>query len=212
MLCLSDWKPGTQGYHIIYKDGYETWSPADVFETAYTVSDTALDRVSIEIKTLMEKVDKLGHFIFNKSNAEGFNSLSLNQQAYLIAQLHTMMSYQNLLCLRQSGMEAGVDNKPYGLNFEQALPLLKEGYAIRRTSWEPKNLMVFKQIPAHITSQIIPKMQSLPDEAKRLILATKDFIKYENQSLVFNAETGEANSWTPTISDIFANDWELVTK
>lgn len=26
---------GKQGYHVIYEDGYESWSPKDVFERAY---------------------------------------------------------------------------------------------------------------------------------------------------------------------------------
>lgn len=53
-------------------------------------------------------------------------------------------------------------------------------------------------------------MQSLPDEAKRLILESGDHIDYVSQCLIFNPQTGEANSWVPSISDVFANDWELV--
>ena len=32
------------GYHVKYKDGYESWSPAEPFEEAYKLADTALDR------------------------------------------------------------------------------------------------------------------------------------------------------------------------
>ena len=28
-------KDGKQGYHVTYPDGYESWSPKDVFEIAY---------------------------------------------------------------------------------------------------------------------------------------------------------------------------------
>lgn len=75
-------------------------------------------------------------------------------------------------------MEGGVDCMPYGLSFEQILPMLRDGFAIRRNGWNGKGLMVFKQVPAHITSEIIPNMQSLPAEAKRLILAHGDHIDY----------------------------------
>ena len=29
-----------KGYHVIYPDGYESWSPAEVFEDAYKLSET----------------------------------------------------------------------------------------------------------------------------------------------------------------------------
>ena len=160
-----------KGYHVIYPDGYESWSPAEVFEDAYKLSETPLDRLNIEIADLKQKADKLGAFIFNKNGGK---------------------------C------------RPSGLSFEQILPMLREGFSIRRAGWNGKGLMVFKQVPAHITSEIIPKMQSLPDEAKRLVLASGDHIDYVAQCLIFNPTSGEANSWVPSISDVFATDWELV--
>lgn len=73
-----------------------------------------------------------------------------------------------------------------------------------------KGLMVFKQVPAHIESDIIPKMQSLPQSAKDLILKGKGFIDYTSQCLIYNENTGRADSWVPSISDVFAEDWEIV--
>lgn len=198
-----------KGYLVIYNDGYRSWSPANVFEEAYKVAETALDRVNIEDVELRDKITKLSDFILSNPK---FRELSLGTQAMLIAQLHSMSAYSNLLSLRQSCMEGGVDCLPYMLSFEQILPLLREGYAIRRNGWNGKGLMVFKQVPAHITSEVIPQMQSLPDEAKRLILAHGDHIDYTSQCLIFNPETGRADSWVPSISDVFANDWELVTE
>ena len=122
-----------------------------------------------------------------------------------------MGAYLTLLSLRQSCMEGGEVCHPYGLSFEQILPLIKEGFAVRRNGWNGKGLMVFKQVPAHITDEIIPKMQSLPDEAKRLILASKGHIDYTSQCLIYNTNTGRADSWVPSISDVFADDWEVVT-
>ena len=53
-------------------------------------------------------------------------------------------------------------------------------------------------------------MQSLLDEAKRLIMGAKGYIDYTCQCLIYYPETGRADSWVPSIADIFANDWELV--
>lgn len=195
------------GYKVVYQDGYESWSPKEAFESVYRVTETPLDRLNNEISELRDKEKRLGTFIFNNDD---YTNLPLGTRAMLLAQFHAMNSYDVMLHCRQSCMEADVACHPQHLSFEQILPLLKEGYAVRRAGWNGKGLMVFKQVPAHITSEIIPKMQSLPDEAKRLILAHGDHIDYVSQCLIFNPAFGEANSWVPSISDVFANDWELV--
>ena len=96
------------------------------------------------------------------------------------------------------------------LAFGDAVELLKKGHALRRSGWNGKNLFVIKQVPAHIERDIIPKMQSLPQSAKDLILNGKGFIDYTSQCLIYNGNTGRADSWVPSISDVFADDWELV--
>ena len=105
-------------------------------------------------------------------------------------------------------MEEGVtDNQMY---FGVAIEALKFGLAIRRKGWNGKGLWVIKQVPAHIESDIVPKMQSLPQSAKDLILKGKGFINYTSQCLIYNENTGRADSWIPSISDVFAEDWEIV--
>lgn len=100
--------------------------------------------------------------------------------------------------------------KPDSMNFGDAIKILKQGGVIRRKGWNGKGLVVFKQVPAHIDSDIIPKMQSLPQSAKDLILGSKGFIDYTSQCLIYNENTGRADSWVPSISDVFAEDWEIV--
>lgn len=96
------------------------------------------------------------------------------------------------------------------MGFSDAIEVLKQGGAVRRSGWDGKGLMVFKQVPAHIESDIIPKMQSLPQSAKDLILKGKGFVDYTSQCLIYNENTGCADSWVPSISDVFAEDWEIV--
>lgn len=197
------------GYFVEHADGYQSWSPANVFEDAYKVAETFLDRINIEDKELREKCGRLSEFILAN---EKFKELSLGDRAMLVAQHHAMCAYSNILSLRQSTIEGGVEGRPYGFSFEQILPLVREGYAVRREGWNGKGLMVFKQVPAHITGDKIPNMQSLPDEAKRLILESKGHIDYTSQCLIYNSETGRADSWVPSASDLFATDWELVVE
>lgn len=96
------------------------------------------------------------------------------------------------------------------MRFGDVIEVLKQGGTVRRSGWNGKGLMVFKQVPAHIDSDIIPKMQSLPQSAKDLILKSKGFIDYTSQCLIYNENTGRADSWVPSISDVFAEDWEIV--
>ena len=96
------------------------------------------------------------------------------------------------------------------MSFGIAIQALKFGFAVRRSGWNGKGLFVVKQVPAHIGSDVIPKMQSLPQSAKDLILAGKGFVDYTSQCLIYNENTGRADSLVPSISDVFAEDWEIV--
>lgn len=98
------------------------------------------------------------------------------------------------------------------VNFGGAIDLLKAGLAVRRKGWNGKGLFVVKQVPSHITREIIPNMQSLPQSAKNILMRRENpHIDYTHQMLIINPD-GRADSWVPSSSDIFANDWEVVTE
>lgn len=194
-----------EGYKVVYEDGYESWSPKDVFEKAYKVTETPLDRMRIESEELCKKFSGLASFI----ESEKFKELDSVTQGMLKVQYRMMCNYWQVLNQRATKMEAGFGGS-CSLNFGQAIEYLKAGLAIRREGWNGKGLFVIKQVPAHIESDIIPKMQSLPQAGKDLILKGKGFIDYTSQCLIYNETTGRADSWVPSISDVFAEDWEIV--
>lgn len=203
-------KPSTEnfddeGYHVRYEDGYESWSPKDTFEKAYNIAETPVDRILIEGRELTDRLDKLKNFILS----DKFDELDGDSKAMIYAQFEIMQGYQHILNLRYAKMKGNNVRCEY-LHFGNAISFLCAGFAIRRKGWNGKNLMVFKQVPAHIESDVIPKMQSLPQSAKDLILKGKGFIDYTNQCLIYNENTGRADSWVPSISDVFAGDWEIV--
>ena len=192
------------GYHVKYNDGYESWRPAKPFEEAYRVADTPLERMCIEGEELTIRLEKLQSFI----GSEKYLSLDNETKAMLVSQESLMMQYQHCLNMRYAKMENGVvnfDNLPFGT----ALNLLRAGFCVRRRGWNGKGLFVVKQVPAHITEEIIPKMQSLPQSAKDIIMARENkYIDYTNQMLIVNPD-GRADSWVPSSSDVFAEDWEI---
>lgn len=95
------------------------------------------------------------------------------------------------------------------LNFGEAIEGLKKGKLVTREGWNGKGMFVVKQIPASIGLDIIPKMQSLPQSAKDILIERNQSINYINQMLIVKAD-GSADSWVPSSSDCFASDWIIL--
>ena len=95
------------------------------------------------------------------------------------------------------------------MSFGDAIEALRQGKLITRKGWNGKGMFIVKQIPAVIGIDIIPKMQSLPQSAKDVLLERKQSINYENQMLIVNSN-GRADSWVPSSSDCFATDWQIL--
>lgn len=94
--------------------------------------------------------------------------------------------------------------------FEEAIKAIKSKEAIAfRSSWEDDKF-IFCQIPATISANIIPNMQSLPNIVKNEILK-KDYaiINYINQICVF--KDGHITYYTPNGEDMFATDWKIIS-
>lgn len=100
-------------------------------------------------------------------------------------------------------------------NFGDMLLALLDGRMVRRTSW-PIGTFVFRQVPATIEKDIVPKMQSLPtsvkeefdrrfkDEAKQI-----DAIYYDCQFAIVNS-SNLILSYSPSVEDTLAPDWIVI--
>lgn len=91
------------GYKVVYEDGYESWSPKDVFEKAYNVAETFLDRLMIERKELAEKLEKLCLFTDSPKFMDVVKDE--NQRELLIKQRDYMGEYLNILNQRIKTLE-----------------------------------------------------------------------------------------------------------
>ena len=190
------------GYLVEYEGGYQSWSPKDVFDAAYKLSETFLDRLMNECEEICDRGEKYGDFI----ESDNFEKLGYTARTLLAAQDMIMHDYHGLLLNRIDAAKGGNLCMPF--DFGTAVNFLKAGGAIRRKGWHKK--FVVKQVPSHITADIIPKMQSLPQVAKDILMYhVNPHIDYENQMLIIRSDRS-ADSWHPTPEDIFAEDWELV--
>jgi hypothetical protein len=99
-------------------------------------------------------------------------------------------------------------------SFGQAIEALKQGELVSRSGWNGKGLFVFMQVPAIIGSEIVPKMQSLPDKvkeefARRLRVDNRNGIFYDNQ-LALVDQQNRITGWSPSTSDALADDWIII--
>lgn len=97
------------GYKVVYEDGYESWSPKDVFEKAYKPSDTVLDRLKIERNELRERIEKLEDFI-GMNFSEAKEKVGSLQSALLVCQRSYMVDYLDVLQTRIDLMEKETGN------------------------------------------------------------------------------------------------------
>lgn len=217
---INDDERNEEGYVVINVDGDRSWMPKDKFENIYVDSvdkiselylkkdSTFIERLIDELRGLDSKLGKLNTFIgsgkIHKVISDPY------QKAMLCLQREVMSAYSNILECRIGRLEAAPEAPLHDMTFGLAVELLKMGHVLRRSGWNGKNLYVCKQVPALIEEDVIPKMQSLPEQMKDIIINGKGFISYESQCLIYNGNTGRADSWVPSISDIFANDWELI--
>lgn len=84
------------GYLVEYEDGYQSWSPADVFEKAYKPSETRLDKLRIECDELRARSKELDAYLnggFEKAAAEVGASLA----ALLVLQGSYLHNYLDVL-------------------------------------------------------------------------------------------------------------------
>ncbi|WP_303026753.1 crAss001_48 related protein [Duncaniella muris] len=82
---------GMDGYLVEYPDGYRSWSPKHVFENAYRISETHVDRMKIELADLNERICKATRAIST------FGALSEDERWQLKRQLEAMHNYADVL-------------------------------------------------------------------------------------------------------------------
>tara|TARA_R110000868_G_scaffold143967_3_gene362727 strand:- start:2418 stop:2897 length:480 start_codon:yes stop_codon:yes gene_type:complete len=109
--------------------------------------------------------------------------------------------------------------EPVQHTFSQALAALKDGLMIYRKIWGNKgDNFIFQQVPSEVDISHVPNMDSLPDSVKEVIMTRavintgEDFgsIRYSNQLAMVHPDN-KIYSWNPSVSDLNAKDWIVVS-
>lgn len=96
------------------------------------------------------------------------------------------------------------------MNFSEAIKELESGKCIARIGWNGDKMFVYKQIPTSIYVSDIEKIKSMPDTAKSILqnpMYGLNCICFNNQMNLCNLYNGCINSWIPSSSDIYSDDW-----
>ena len=88
-----------EGYFIIYPDGYESWSPANVFEDAYLPLGDLNDKADYQQRVIAEKtqLDDRGKKLAAFQSTEEWNKLTHTERSTLSEQLKIMREYSQIL-------------------------------------------------------------------------------------------------------------------
>lgn len=112
------------------------------------------------------------------------------------------------------------------MKFEEVIGELEKEKCIARMLWNNNTIanssFIFKQIPAEISIEVVPKMQSLPDSVKKIFNQRFELtnfvgennkfynsIKYINQVVKVDNENN-ITYYIPSGEDIFAEDWYII--
>lgn len=68
------------GYLVEYEDGYISWSPKDVFEKGYALTETHVDRMKFELAELNERIAKATHALYTPDLMDSFEREQLSKQ------------------------------------------------------------------------------------------------------------------------------------
>jgi hypothetical protein len=104
----------------------------------------------------------------------------------------------------------------YTMKFSEAIEELKAGKMITCGLMHVRDQFVFMQIPSEIRSDIVPKMQSLPqsvkDKFQRRFEDPREFlnsIHYENQLAIVSSRNF-ISGWSPSAEDVLSDDWVVI--
>lgn len=170
--------------------------------TAESASDisTYLNGSVVSINDNGDLVLPQNHIVPNSSWI-GFN------QATRVATVIPDALFQTLFAVEQDPWE-GQQDLVEKQTFHVAVRASIAGRLIRRKAW-PDGTFVVAQVPSTVPTEIIPKMSSLPADAKAVFIHRGKPIHYSDQYVIVDARN-EICGWVPGHSDMANEDWQVL--
>lgn len=213
------------GYRVRYPDGYESWSPRDVFEAAYmpvlnnpqlktdapSVSQQMVDDFILETwtttlgdkTTVVRAMLRNGFEIVESSacvSAENYDetmghAICMEKIKDKVWFLLGFLLQTAVHGVKKAKTEAG--RPAYAMTFGMAIEAAKKGKRIARKGWNGKGQYVE-----------LAKAISYKSPTGAVVNAEHDAIG--NQALAFVGTSGVQMGWLASQADMLADDWEIV--
>ena len=214
-----------EGYRVHYPDGYESWSPKDVFEQAYlpltvnpdlrtdapSISQQMVDDFILETwtqtmgdkTTVVRAMLRNGFEIMESSacvSAENYDEklgreICLGKIKDKVWFLLGFLLQTAVHGVKKAKTEAG--RPAYAMTFGMAIEAAKKGKRIARKGWNGKGQYVE-----------LAKAISYKSPTGAVVNAEHDAIG--NQALAFVGTSGVQMGWLASQADRLADDWEIV--
>ena len=95
------------GYRVVYEDGYESWSPQEVFEKAYRETDGLPFGLAIEAAKMGKRIARKGWNGKRQHVELGSNISWMNGDGPIFNALHETIGNQALVFVGTSGSQMG---------------------------------------------------------------------------------------------------------
>ena len=99
-----------------------------------------------------------------------------------------------------------VMNLPTGMDFGKAVDAMKHGIPVCREGWNGKGMFIFKQVETDVNKDSIPRMTSIPNAVKDILVKRDLNLIYMNQYAIVYPDN-KIYGWVASPSDISSNDW-----
>lgn len=97
-----------------------------------------------------------------------------------------------------------IENQTFG----QVITALEQGKIVSREGWNGNGMFVFRQVPSEVPAEIIPRMTSLPEAVKAVLVERGGRITYQNQFALVKPDNS-IHGWVPSSADCLATDWRI---
>jgi hypothetical protein len=201
--------PNTDGYHVKYANGKTTWLEKNDFEKNAIPYDDLKERLAVELQDLEEKAIKLKEAF----KSHKLDNLTPINKALLGAQLDLMSQYHRILFIRNA-MDKDIKQRD-SINmvpFGTALATLKQGWPVSRITWQNREdkTIIVNLVPSYVDKVTLLNTELLSEQTKHSVEEVEFSHIYAGQCISINNQM-EATSWSPSIEDIFAEDWIILT-
>ena len=195
--CCENGSTIEDGYKVIYRDGYESWSPKEVFEEAYRQTDGMSFGLALEACKMGKRIARKGWNGKGQYVELGRSFTYFTDGKQMHDTYHEDIGSQALVFVGTRGRQVGwlasqsdmladdwrIIERIEAMGWDDALEAVKAGAAVHRKGWDDASWVGILDEPAELKGKTC-----------KVCLDTGDIVP----------------DWEPEGEDLEARDWHIV--